>query len=122
MYEKLGFSESKHLVETMRKYYDEYIRYGVNDLNSFRAKLEELFPTKEGDFSFSEEEQYYEQNKYTPEYNNLREDKVFSEDLFDSLDKPAPKKTGGFLALINKLRRKEQEKERPKPELEDEER
>ena len=122
MYEKLGFSESKHIVETMRPYYREYLMFGRNEIDSFRTKLEELFPTKEGDFSFSKEEQYYEQNKEAEQQKfAMQKSKEKENELFDSLDKQKPKRVGGFLSLVNKLRRKEQEKENTEQDLNDEE-
>lgn len=71
---------------------------------------------------FSEEEQYYEQNKEAEQQKFvMRKSKEKENELFDSLDKQKPKRAGGFLALVNKLRRKEQEKENTEQDLNDEE-
>lgn len=107
MYEKLGFLETKHLVETMRPYYKEYFAFGIHNVNAFRTKLEELFPTKEGDFSFQYQEEIYETDVKTVGVENIRKSRIKENELFESLDKPIPKKTGGLLNFVNKLRRKE---------------
>ena len=51
----------------------------------------------------------------------IQKSKEKENELFDSLDKQKPKRTGGFLGLVNKLRRKEQEKENTEQDLNDEE-
>ena len=60
LYGKLGYIESKNMVEAMRPYYSEYIAMGDN-ITAFRQKLEELYPTKENDFTFEKANMFYEQ-------------------------------------------------------------
>ena len=59
VYEKLGFVETKKMVEQMRPYYEKFIHYN-DKLDDFRQKLEELYPSQKDDFTFEKADKFYE--------------------------------------------------------------